>query len=259
MESHRLPKPRSSRMPRAPACGVFLVMAVMLAPAPLAAQVRGALRGFVRSAASGVPVAGAAVQVIGTNVATLTDDKGHYSLLSVPLGVSVVRITHRDYVNQSERVEFERPSVLVRDFEMLAPGYVLNEVVAQAMRRPTEVPDAALSEEELEGASSLREILDQVSGVTLVRTGGDVGSGWYLRIRGAKSFRFNDPPVVVLDGVRVPSANGDGSRSALELLSIATIGRVEVIRGAAASARYGPGSANGVIVITTKRGPSGLR
>ena len=97
-------------------------------------------------------------------------------------------------------------------------------------------------------------MLDQVSGVTLVRTNGGMGRGWYLRIRGAKSMSFNRLPLVLVDGIRVSGAARDGG--ALELLSPSTIGSVEVLRGASALAQYGPGASDGVILIKTKRGGS---
>lgn len=229
------------------------VLLLLITPAALHAQVSGTLRGVVRSAATAEPIGGATVQIVGTNVLAQTDDQGRYRLQSVPIGVTVIRITHQGHVNLSERIEFERPSLVLRDFEMMAPEYVLEEMVARALRR-VEVPDNTMDADELEGARSLPERLDRVSGVTLMRTGGEVGMGWYLRIRGAKSFHFNDPPVVFLDGVRVDLLGDRGGMGILELLNADQIGRVEVLRGSAADARYGPDSANGVIVIDTKRG-----
>ena len=188
-------KPGSESMKRASAFAVASTALVVLLPTSALGQVVGSLRGVVSSAATGEPVEGALVQIIGTMSATETDEDGRYALMSVPLGVSVIRITHRGHVALSERVEFEQAALQVRDFEMMAPEFVLDEVVAKAMRQ-ADVPDNAIDDEELEGATSLREVLNQVSGVTLVRSGGAVGMGWFLRIRGAKSFRFNDPPVV---------------------------------------------------------------
>lgn len=230
------------------------MLLLLVAPPGLHAQISGTLRGVVRSAATGEPIAGATVQIVGTNVAAETDDQGWYRLQSVPIGVTVIRITHRGHVTLTERVEFERPRLLLRDFDMMAPEYVLEEVVAKALRRVA-VPDNTIEEDELHGAESLSEVLDQVTGVTLLRSGGEVGMGWFLRVRGAKSFHFNHPPVVFLDGIRVDLLGVSGGVGILDLLDPDQIGRVEVIRGPAADARYGPDSANGVIVISTRRGP----
>ena len=67
------------------------VLLLVVAPPALHAQVSGTLRGVVRSAATGEPIVGATVQIIGTNVATQTDDEGRYRLQSVPIGVTVIR------------------------------------------------------------------------------------------------------------------------------------------------------------------------
>ena len=232
------------------------VLILVCTPPALHAQVAGTLRGVVRSATTGEPIHGAMVQIIGTDVAAQTDGEGRYRLQSVPIGVTVIRITHRGHVNLTERVEFDHPRLLLRDFEMMAPDFVLDEVVAKALRQ-VEMPDNTLEAAELDGATSLREVLDQVGGVTLMRTGGAVGQGWYLRIRGAKSFLFNHPPVVFVDGVKMDLLGDSGGVGILALLDPEQVGRVEVLRGPAADARYGPDSANGVIVISTKRGPPG--
>ena len=113
------------------ACCVALGASV---PGSVQGQVVGTLRGVVRSAATGTPIVGASVQIIGTRVAAQTDESGRYGLMSVPIGVSVIRITHRGHASVSERVEVAEPGVFLRDFQMMAPEYVLEEVVARAMR-----------------------------------------------------------------------------------------------------------------------------
>ena len=224
--------------------------------APLAGQVEATLRGVVRSAADGEPIPGAVVRIVGTSVVTQTDADGRYALLSVPVGVSIIRVSHSEHVGMMDRLEVEEPSVLVRDFEMMAPEFFLREVVARAIGR-AEIPDRTIQGEELQGSRGAREVLDGVSGVTLVRTGGAVGSGYFLRIRGANSISFNRQPVVFIDGVRVKATGFDGGLGALELIDPGTIARIEVLKGPAAGAQYGPDSADGVVLISTKRGKPG--
>ena len=235
---------------------VFAVAGIVLAT-PAAGQVEATLRGVVRSAATGKPIQHAQVQLIGTNVATLTDDAGRYGLMSVPVGVSVIRITHRDHVSVAERVEVDRPRLLLRDFEMIGPEFVLSEVVAKAMGSPVEVPGNTTAPRDYKGDQGLSEILNEVSGVTLVRTGGAVGMGVYLYVRGAKSISFSQLPLIIVDGIRIDGWDSRGGAGALELLSPSMIGSVRVLRGASALAQYGPGAADGVILIDTKRGGSG--
>lgn len=231
-----------------------LSAALLLAGAqPLAGQVGASLRGLVRSGMTGEPVAGAVVQIVGTDAVTVTDADGRYAILTVPMGVSVVRVTHSDHVGLVERLGVERATVILRDFEMMPPAYVLQEVVARAIRRP-DIPGRTIEGSELEGGRGVREVLDGVTGVTLVRTGGAVGMGYFLRVRGAKSFTFNRPPVVLVDGVRVRAMGVEGGLGALELIDPGTIARIEVVKGPAAGAEYGPDAADGVVLITTRRG-----
>ncbi len=232
-----------------------LCVAVLLAgAAPLAGQTKATVRGVVRSAVTGEPIPGAVVRVVGTSVVNRTGLDGRYALLSVPLGVSVLRVTHSEHVGIAERLTVDGPALLLRDFEMMAPAFVLREIVARAMRQPVEIPDGTIRAEELEGNRGVRDVLDGVTGVTLVRTGGAIGTGYYLRVRGAKSFSFNRHPVVFVDGVRVEATGYDGGLGALELISPGTIARIEVLKGPAAGAQYGPDAADGVVLITTRRG-----
>ena len=234
-----------------------LILLVFLAGvAPVSAQVKATLRGVVRSSLTGEPLAGAVVSIVGTGVVTETREDGRYALLSVPEGVSVIRVTHPEHVGLVERLTVDEPALLLRDFEMLAPAFVLKEIVARAMRG-VEIPDRTIRGEEMQGGRGVREVLDGVSGVTLVRTGGAVGMGYFLRVRGAKSFTFNRPPVVYIDGIRVDAMGFDGGLGALELIDPGTIARIEVIKGPAAGAQYGPDAADGVVLISTKRGNPG--
>lgn len=231
-----------------------LSAALLLAGAqPLAGQVGASLRGLVRSGMTGEPVEGAVIQIVGTDAVTVTDADGRYAILTVPMGVSVVRVTHSDHVGLVERLGVERATVILRDFEMMPPAYVLQEVVVRAIRRP-DIPGPTIEGSELEGGRGVREVLDGVTGVTLVRTGGAVGMGYFLRVRGAKSFTFNRPPVVFVDGVRVRAMGVEGGLGALELIDPGTIARIEVVKGPAAGAEYGPDAADGVVLITTRRG-----
>ena len=231
----------------------LILLAFLASAAPVAAQVKATLRGVVRSSITGEPLEGAVVSIVGTAVVTETREDGRYALLSVPEGISVIRVTHPEHVGLVERLTVDKPALLLRDFEMLSPAFVLEEIVARAMRG-VEIPDRTIQGEEMQGSRGVREVLDGVSGVTLVRTSGAVGMGYFLRVRGAKSFTFNRPPVVYIDGIRVDAMGFDGGLSALELIDPGTIARIEVLKGPAAGAQYGPDAADGVVLIFTKRG-----
>ena len=234
----------------------LILLAFLAGAVPVTAQVKATLRGVVRSAVTGEPLAGAVVSIVGTGVVTETREDGRYALLSVPEGVSIIRVTHPEHVGLVERLTVDEPALLLRDFELPAPAFVLKEVVARAMRG-VEIPDRTIEGDELRGTRGVREVLDRVTGVTLVRTDGAVGRGYFLRVRGAKSFTFNRQPVVYIDGIRVDAMGFDGGLGALELIDPGTIARIEVIKGPSAGAEYGPDAADGVVLIFTKRGNPG--
>ncbi len=238
-----------------PLLGVLLFLA---AAAPLSAQVGATLRGVVRSGITGEVLSGASVEIVGTGAVTGTDDDGRYAILTVPMGVSVVRVTHGDHVGVVERLDVDEATVVLRDFELMPPSYVLQEVVARALGR-VDIPDREIEGDELQGNRGVRDVLDGVTGVTLIRTSGEVGAGYFIRVRGAKSFSFNRHPVVFIDGVQVRALGMGSGLGALELISPGTIARIEVLKGPAAGAEYGPDAADGVVLITTRGRGKGQR
>lgn len=249
---------RSFGAARLQVAGLLSLGAVLFLAAapPLSGQVGATLRGVVRSGITGEAIPGAVVQIVGTRAMTITDEDGRYGILTVPMGESVIRITHPDHVGLVDRLTVERAAVIRHDFEMMPPSYVLEELVARAIRG-VDIPDRTIDGSELEGGRGVRDVLDGVTGVTLVRTSGAVGTGYYLRVRGAKSFSFNRHPVVFIDGIRVEPLGYDGGMGALELIDPGTIARIEVLKGPAAGAEYGPDAADGVVLITTRRGGRG--
>ena len=156
---------------------------------------------MVRSGLTGEVLSGATVEIVGTGAVTVTNDDGRYAILTVPMGVSVVRITHSDHVGVVERLDVDEATVVLRDFELMPPSYVLEEVVARVLHR-VDIPDREIEGHELQGNRGVRDVLDGVTGVTLVRTSGEIGTGYFIRVRGAKSFSFNRPPWCSSTGCR---------------------------------------------------------
>lgn len=113
-------------------------------------------------------------------------------------------------------------------------------------------------------ARTLSELLAaRVPGLSVMRSGGSAAEGASVRMRGMHSLLLPSEPVIVVDGVRVSgrqavSAIGSSVQpSEVDELLPEDIARIEVLRGPSAAASYGPGAADGVIVITTKSGAPG--
>lgn len=109
-----------------------------------------------------------------------------------------------------------------------------------------------------EGAISSPEQLIQgkTSGIQIV-TGGAPGSGSTIRIRGGSSLNANNDPLIVIDGVPVDNGKISGAANPLALINPNDIESFNILKDASAAAIYGNRAANGVIIITTKRGTSG--
>jgi len=108
----------------------------------------------------------------------------------------------------------------------------------------------------------------KASGVSITRSTGDPGAGANIRIRGANTITGSSEPLIILDGVPISNSeiHGNGSsstgtgvvqQSRLNDINANDIESIQVLKGASASALWGSRAANGVLVITTKKGKSG--
>ena len=111
------------------------------------------------------------------------------------------------------------------------------------------------------GARTLSDVLQaRVPGLSVFKSGGTVGQGSSVRLRGTRSFAVTGNPIVIVDGVRVDATEDATllalgvSTSRLDDIAPEDIARIDVLPGAASAGEYGPGAAAGALVITTKRG-----
>lgn len=225
--------------------------AVSLATAPAgAAQQTGTLRGTVSSAISERPLNAVNIAVEGTRLETRTDRDGRYEIAGIPVGVVSLRVELAPYTSVVEEIVIGPNRVTELDFSLRGMADVLDEIVAEGRtdrRRRT--------------ATRATEIAaESRAGVSIDRSSGQVGSGSRIQLRGVNSFILTNNPVIYIDGVRVSSSSraidptGAIGPSILDLIPAEAIARIRVIRGPAASARFGMGSSNGVVLVYTKGG-----
>ncbi len=100
-------------------------------------------------------------------------------------------------------------------------------------------------------------IQGKVPGVNITSSGGAPGAGSTIRIRGTGSLSLNSEPLIVIDGVPIDSGSIGGARNVLNTINPNDIETFSVLKDASATAIYGSRSANGVIIITTKKGKKG--
>lgn len=231
--------------------------------------------GTITDGTDGSPLIGANVLVKGTGTGSIADVNGKFSV-SVPTGKDVLVISCIGYKQQEITLKAGQKVVNV---VMKEDSELLDEVVVvgYGTMKKSDLSGASVSMGEDKIKGSIITNLDQslqgrAAGVTAVTTSGAPGSSSSIRVRGQATINASAEPLYVIDGVIVQGggqsgadfglgdALGNGSVSTISPLSTinpADIVSMEILKDASATAIYGAQGANGVILITTKRGKSG--
>lgn len=252
-----------------------LVLATLLVP--LAAAVaaveaqQGTITGRVTDAASGQPVSAVQVNVVGTNLGAQTNAEGQYSIRAVAPGTVELRALRVGFVSGRQTVAVTAGATATANFAMRAAPITLSPVVTTAtgQQRTVEVGNAiaqidASAINETRAVANVGDLLTSRAAGVMVIPGVQTGAGTRIRIRGLSSLSLANNPLFIIDGVRVETTTGSSSLSVggttasrLGDLNPEDIESMEVVRGPSAATLYGTDAANGVIVITTKKGIAG--
>ena len=215
--------------------------------------------GKVTSSDDGEPVVGASVKIAGTKTGTVTDIDGNFSL-NVPADAKL-EISYIGMNPKTVKATSNMQIVLTSDAK------ALDDVVVVAYGTTTKASftgsAAVMKDKDMSAAKSslIKSLEGKMAGVSLGASTGDPGSDQKVLIRGIGSINGSTQPLYVIDGV--PVSNSDMSNSNLRAQSILStinpndIESMTVLKDAAASSLYGSRAANGVIIITTKKGASG--
>lgn len=225
------------------------------------------ITGTVTSADGSLP--GATVQVKGTNTGTTTDIEGKYSLV-VPEGNDELTFRFVGYVTKEETIG----SRAVIDV-FLDVNKMLDEVVVAAVGIEVNKRELGYSIQNVDADNIVKSrevnlvnaLSGQAAGVQVTSSAGTPGGASQIRIRGNTTVVGDNSPLFVIDGIPIDnSANNTGdvfegggvtnSNRAIDI-NPNDIASMTVLKGPAATALYGSRGANGVIVITTKRGAEG--
>ena len=234
------------------------------------------IRGTVDDAESGQAISAAQIKVRGTTTGTLTDADGKFTV-RVPEGAVTLDVRRIGYQPATVAVAADQGEVAVH---LKADVLRLNaEIItgqATSISRLNAANDvASVGGEELTRAhaSTLDNALQgKVAGVEITSNSGAPGGGMQIRMRGVTSIYGNSSPLYVVDGLPISNtttASGlntitqgggsdqDNSVNRIADLNPNDIASIEVLKGPSAAAIYGSAAANGVVVITTKKGQSG--
>lgn len=252
--------------------GRLLVLAAAAAFVPLAAQAQSIITGRVVERGSQRPIPDVSVRVSGTTVGARTNEDGIYRIVNVPAGEVLLRATRIGFSAASRTVTATNGLVEGIDFALDPAATILDEVVTNAVtgqaetRRSqgTNVGNIDASAIEKAQITKFTDVLTgRTAGVTVQGTSGTAGTGQRIHIRGANSLSLSNEPLIYVDGTMLSNDNnigvGLGGQAVSRLNDIASedIESIEVLKGPAATAMYGTSAANGVLLITTKRGRAG--
>ena len=229
----------------------FLLLVFMALTTTVLAQTVQ-IRGTVTDRVSGETIIGANIMETGTTNGTVTDIDGNYTL-SVQRNANL-RVSSIGYITQDVRVPNTQNPVI--NIQLAEDIQLLEEVVVvgYGTQRRSEITAsvASISEENFNttvaSASALELVMGRIPGLLITNSSGtDPRQTTNIQIRGTSTMRGTTTPLIVIDGV-------PGSTDNLNLIPPEDITNVSVLKDAAAAAIYGTRGANGVILITTKKG-----
>jgi len=246
------------------------LLAGLTVPALLFGQT-GTVAGKVTSTTGeALPGANVVVQIQALTLGAATDVNGTYTITNVPAGNQKITARFIGYRSDTREVNVAVGKITEVNFELSPTVLPLDEVVvtgagAAVERMKLGNTVSTINSTNLEAApvTTLAEILQgRVPGVASLPSGGLVGEGAQIRIRGSASLSQLNEPIVYIDGVRVGTtqgfanvgAGGGGEPSRLDDINPDAIERVEILKGAAAATLYGTQANAGVIQIFTKQG-----
>jgi len=219
----------------------------------------------------GNTLVGVSVSVKGTSIATMTDSKGLFSL-QVGQSTATLRFTYVGYkaqevpLNGRNNIEVTLVSESTALDEIVVIGYG-----AVAKSDLTGAVSSVKADDLTKGVNvNMQQSLQgRTTGVQIYQKSGEPGAAMSVQIRGITSITGNNAPLYVIDGMPVNDAaaigsasvagttNNPNNRTPLNALNPADIASIEILKDASATAIYGSRGANGVVLITTKKGKEG--
>ncbi|MEM6633910.1 MAG: TonB-dependent receptor plug domain-containing protein [Bacteroidota bacterium] len=228
------------------------------------------IRGAVQQASDGAPLSGATVLIKGSTQGTFTQEDGRYQI-EVPSDNATLVFKYVGFEEQEVPVA-GRTTI---DISMIASDQYLDEIVVigygSVKKSDLTGSVSSLKADDLTPGANIsvdQMLQGRAPGVLISQKSGEPGSAMSVKIRGASSISASNEPLYVIDGLPVnndPVITGTGSgfvgsqnpRNPLNSLNPTDIESIEILKDASATAIYGARGANGVVLITTKKGTGG--
>jgi TonB-dependent SusC/RagA subfamily outer membrane receptor len=206
--------------------------------------------GQVTAADNNNPLPGVTVALKGTSSGTVTDKDGHYRL-AVPNGSGTLVFSFVGYAHKEEEIGGRRNINIVLAQDLAASEEVV--VVGYGTRKKSDVTGSlsSVSAQQLKQVpvqSVSQALQGRAAGVDVSASSFRPGDNPQIRIRGNRSLKAINYPLVVLDGIPLPDS------SSINDFNPSDIASIEILKDASATAIYGSRGANGVILVTMKKG-----
>lgn len=234
---------------------VLLVLLLNLFCFSSFSQTKKKLIGKVVSLTNGAPIPGASVVIKDYNGGKTADDNGTF-ILNIPNEATLLHVSALGYFDTTVLIKFEdnysitlRPSDnSLNEIVVTAAGGLKTKVRAQGYNA------TVISNGNLNAAKPVQianGLQGKVPGLLISNTSGGVNPSYRIVLRGQRSLTGNNQALIVLDNVVVPN-------DYLANINPNDVESVNVLNGASAAALYGSQASNGALIITTKRGSSGI-
>ena len=245
-----------------------LLLCALLAGISLAVA-QTSISGTVLSAENDEPVIGASILVKGANASTITDTDGKFTI-KIPAGASRTLVI--SYIGMEKQEVFARNGMVVK---LNSADHTLDDVVVvgyQTIRKEAKTGSiATVDGDELASIpeTSVDKMLSgKMAGVSVSSSNGQPGSVATIRVRGTSSIGAGNDPLYVVDGIPLFNTNmgntdsgimgeGKAGTEGVADFNPEDIESISILSGPSAAALYGSSAANGVVLITTKKGQEG--
>jgi len=250
---------------------LIITLAILLLPLAIFAQSK-TVTGVINDD-QGLPLPGVTVQVKGTdNLGAVTNFDGEFSIIVPSLKKQVLIFSYVGF----QTIEFDATETTTVNISMQIDTAELDEVVVigygTVLKKDVtgSVSSVKVDENIANQTTGIDQLLQgRAAGVQVSQNSSALGSGVSVRIRGTNSLRGNNEPLYVVDGIIIASSgedvlaaggvgnSGQEAQNGLTGINPRDIESIEILKDASATAIYGSRGANGVVLITTKKGEKG--
>lgn len=213
------------------------------------------VKGIVKDA-SGEPIIGATIRVVGQDGGAITDFDGNFTVKAAP--GAKIQVSYIGYktvelpVSANMIVTLQDDTQLLSDVVVIGYGRAKKEDLTGSV---TAIKPDEMSKGITSSASDM--LVGKIAGVDVITAGGSPGAGAQIRIRGGSSLNASNDPLIVIDGLTIDNNTATGMSNVMATINPNDIETFTVLKDASATAIYGSRASNGVIIITTKKGRKG--